>query len=542
VRGRLATLAVSGLVVLLVIWAVYGFEVQNSLPAATFWRGLWKIWSEYSLGLPSYLMGEINRTGWWHYFPVTFALKTPLPVFILCGLGLAALARRPSVERRPSLVVIIPPVISMLAVLFSPLAFGYRHILPILPFVIILASNAINLGLPFRSRFTFHVLRFAGYALLAWLAISTALIFPHHLSYFNELAGGPENADRFLVDSNLDWGQDLAALKAQMERLGLERVNLSYYGTALPAAYGVRYWPMPAFLHFVIGPEIDSYNPYTPEPGWYAVSVTSLRMGLLWREPDLYAYFRDKTPVARAGYSIRLYQVEYPENTPVDRTIVVGDSVFAIDPQMLGVQPGRRLIAKWADNPNVFIFAMSGPARYLTPDPFPFDRDTRRAFRAAARQDGQALILDARAFVEPRLAEWRATLPNKTPVSFDGKLALMGYRLTSPDVARGDSLDLITYWQVTGALAPSLAFFAHVLDEQQNIVGQYDGWGTAIRGLEIGDVIVQRVRVPIHVNTSPGAHRLQLGVYSTDTLARWPARGDAGARADHVALATINVH
>ena len=540
---RLYALAVSGLIALVVVWMVYGFEIRNGLPAATYWQGLAKIYTEYSQGYPTFMFGQISRTGWWYYFPVTFALKTPLPTLILLIAGIV-LAFAQGTWRRAS-AALVPPALAMAAAMFSPLTIGYRHILPMLPFALVLAGNAANFkSLISNLKLQRLLVSLSPYhlviPLVAWQIIAAVLFFPHHLSYFNELAGGPDNADKILVDSNLDWGQDLPALKVWMDDHRVDRVNLSYFGTAIPEAYGVRYWPLPGFLHFVVGPEVDSFNPYTPEPGWYAISATSLRQGLLWREPDLFAYFRDKTPVARAGYSILLYKIEYPPNTQVDRAVVIGASTFSVEPQALGIRPGRRVLAKWADNPDVFIFAMNGPARYIAPDPFPFDRESRRAFRSAAQKDGQALILDARPFVEPRLAEWRATLPDKTPADF-GKLSLIGYRLTSPDVARGDSLDLITYWQVTDALEPSLAFFAHVLDEGQRIVGQYDGWGTAIRGLEIGDVIVQHVRVPIKSDTSPGAYRLQLGLYSPDTMARWPLRLASGASADHLVLAAINV-
>ena len=59
--------------------------------------------------------------------------------------------------------------------------------------------------------------------------------------------------------------------------------------------------------------------PYTPEPGWYAISATSRRLGTVWSNTDLYSYFRDKDPIAQAGYSIGLYEVKYPPDMPVTR-------------------------------------------------------------------------------------------------------------------------------------------------------------------------------------------------------------------------------
>ena len=542
---RLLYLILAGLIALLVIWAVYGFEVRQGLPAATYWHGLAKIYTEYSQGYPTFLMGQVSRTGWWYYFPVTFALKTPLPTLILFVTGIAVSAKKRA--WRPTSVALVPPALAMAAAMFSPLAIGYRHILPVLPFVIILAANAANLQFPsLNFRLPSHLVALSPYhliiAMFAWQALSAALIFPHHLSYFNELAGGPANAHNLLVDSNLDWGQDLPALKTWMNENRVERVNLSYFGTALPQVYGVRCWPLPGFLHFVIGPEMDSFNPYTPEPGWYAISATSLRLGLVYREQDLFAYFRDKTPAAHAGYSILIYKVDDPPNTAIDRAVVSGTPTYSIQPQTLGVTPGHRLIVKWADNPDVFIFATNGPARYIAPDPLPFDRDLRRAFRSAAQPDGDALVLDARPFVAPLLAGWRASMPQSAPADFNGQLSLIGYRLESPNVVRGDALDLTTYWQVTGALVTPVAFFAHVTEGGQ-IVGQYDGWGTALRGLEIGDVIVQHVRVPVAPDVLPGTYNLELGVYEPDTMQRWPVRSSAlpNMTTDRVLLTPVQV-
>ena len=272
-------------------------------------------------------------------------------------------------------------------------------------------------------------------------------------------------------------------------------------------------------------------------------------MGLVWHESELYAYFRDKVPVARAGYSIRLYRVSYPPDTPVDRAVVVGTPTYDVPPQILGVVPGHRVTVKWGNDPNVFVFAMNGPARYVVPDLLPFDRNLRRAFRSAAQQDGDALIVDARPLVESRLAEWRATAqprlpdgaPLDLPANFDGKLALIGYRIESPRTTPGGALDLTTYWQVTGDLGHSLAFFAHVIDASERIVGQYDGWGTALRGLEVGDVIVQHVTVPIKPDTSPGSYILQLGVYVPDTMTRWTTSSSSGASADRIVLSSVEI-
>lgn len=534
---------------MIVIWIVYGFEIKDGLPAATYWRGLIKIYTEYSQGYPTFLFGEVSRTGWWYYFPITFLVKTPLPTLMLFVAGSIVVIKQR--RTRHASALLIPSIALMSLAMLSPFNIGYRHILAVLPFVIMIAGQASTLAaravqLPISN---FQKLRRAcSVVLIGWLIIGTVAIYPYHLSYFNELIGGPRQADRVLVDSNLDWGQDLPSLKALMQQRGLECVNLAYFGTALPAVYDVHYSPLPGFLHFVIGPEMDAFNPYTPEPGWYAISATSLRLGLLYRNTDLYQYFQDKTPIDRAGYSIGLYEVKYPPDTPVNRAVVVGVPTYYVPASTLGLTPNARVNVKWVDNPDAFIFAMSGPARYLANDPLPFDRALRKEFRSAGRQDGEALIVDARPIVQSHLGEWQSSpkprLPDGTqldwPINFDSKLALIGYRI-DPKTTPGGELDLITYWQVTGELngCESLAYFAHVTTDQPgDIRGQYDGWNIAQRGLEVGDVVIQHARLPIHADTSPGTYQVRLGLYSPDTSQRLMVNGTA---TDHVLLSPIQI-
>ena len=105
---RIGQLIIAGLIALLCIWIVYGFEIKDGLPAATYWHGLIKIFTEYSQGYPTYLFGQISRTGWWYYFPVTFALKTPLPTLILFVIGFIAIFTRRAARR--SAAAWLPPL------------------------------------------------------------------------------------------------------------------------------------------------------------------------------------------------------------------------------------------------------------------------------------------------------------------------------------------------------------------------------------------------------------------------------------------------
>jgi len=192
---------------------------------------------------PAFLDGETRATGWWQFFPVAFALKTPLALFGVLALAALALGV-PQVRRaagRPRLLYRLAPLLLLLAVywafaLASHLNIGHRHLLPTYPALYVLAGAA---GWWWRGGFRPAGILVA--ALLAWFVAESWWIRPSYLAYFNELAGGPAQGYRHLVDSSLDWGQDLPGLRAWLAahaRSG-ERVFLSYFGSDDPSAEGI---------------------------------------------------------------------------------------------------------------------------------------------------------------------------------------------------------------------------------------------------------------------------------------------------------------
>ena len=102
--------------------------------------------------------------------------------------------------------------------------------------------------------------------------MSFALATPRYLSYFNVAAGGARGGTAHLVDSNIDWGQDLRRLKRWMEAHGVPEVDLAYFGTADPQAYGINFRKVALFIDFYPDRPV-----VRPEPGRYlAASVTLL--------------------------------------------------------------------------------------------------------------------------------------------------------------------------------------------------------------------------------------------------------------------------
>ncbi|MEA3308575.1 MAG: phospholipid carrier-dependent glycosyltransferase, partial [Chloroflexota bacterium] len=285
---------------ILVVWAGYGFEVGPvpglpfPVPAATHLKIFLALREHYALGHPTFLLGRLNDHGWWWYFPVAFALKTPLPTLILAlwaGLCMAFYITRnlPNVKRQMSkwLPVTLFPLLYAGSTLFSTVNIGYRHLLPILPFLYIGITSC-------KSQVKSYISQITHYGLLVWLLLGTLATSPYPLTFFNELAGGPENGYRSLVDSNLDWGQNLWDLKSWMDDNAYKHVYYAHYSPARPAAYGIHADFLPP------DPRAVAFTSWCPEPGLYAISATVLQ-GPYAPDRNTYAWFRAQEPAARLG-------------------------------------------------------------------------------------------------------------------------------------------------------------------------------------------------------------------------------------------------
>jgi 4-amino-4-deoxy-L-arabinose transferase-like glycosyltransferase len=314
---RLGLVGAVAALALFVIWASYLFQVGHveglsfPVPAPPYVQGVQAILDVAGGGRPAYLLGEISTEGWWYYFPVAFAVKTPLPT--LLGLLIANLIMilQPS---RDDLFIWIPPLVFFLALTTARLNLGYRHLLPILPFLAIhigrLARSSGSRSAAHQSMQP-HLRRSISIVLTAWLALSTVLIYPHFLAYFNPVGGGPENGWRILVDSNIDWGQDLKELRKWMVHENVERVRLSWFGSAPPEAYGIDHELLVGVPYGFTMWRDPPFNPDQPEPGVYAISVTNL-VGVVLPNPDLYAWFRRRPSDDRVGHSVFIYRVTAP--------------------------------------------------------------------------------------------------------------------------------------------------------------------------------------------------------------------------------------
>src|SRR5690606_6558066 len=118
-------------------------------------------------------------------------------------------------------------------------------------------------------RGTTPVIRGVIVLLTVWSAVSALSYYPHFLAYTSEYQSEPELGYAVFVDSSLDWGQGLLELRDFMQEERIDRVYLSYFGSALPEGYGIDYVALPSFFPLSQAPAAG------PEPRFVAVSATN---------------------------------------------------------------------------------------------------------------------------------------------------------------------------------------------------------------------------------------------------------------------------
>ncbi|MGB9329642.1 MAG: hypothetical protein WCB10_02610, partial [Steroidobacteraceae bacterium] len=244
-------------------------------------------------GHRSYLLGQVSLNGWWYFYLVTLAVKTPLPLLATGPLGLAWLARTGWCERNGWALA---PAVLTLAILtfasaFSRINIGVRHVLVLYPFLALGATYLIwrtwRLLAAVRERRAQMAARVVLLSLVLWQLSTLWRAYPDYLPYFNEAVRHPE---RVLVDSDLDWGQDLKRLEVRAQALGIAQLHLAYLGSADLAREPL--------------PPVQMLTPRQPVTGWVAISALART-----RNPSDYAWLAGYRPLERIGKSIDLYYI-----------------------------------------------------------------------------------------------------------------------------------------------------------------------------------------------------------------------------------------
>lgn len=228
----------------------------------------------------AFLDGEYNPSGWWYFFPFTFLYKTSIPFILLLVISIFILAKGRGSLNNPlaslnsdKIYQLVPfavfTVIYILFAMTSRTNIGHRHLLPVYPSLFIIAGSLSIMLMHGRK-----IAKFAIIFLLTWAIAEAAFAFPNYISYFNQFAGGQKNAYKHLVDSSLDWGQELKSLKEWLGGNNKENKNvyLSFFGNADVSYYGLDVKILPSYR------KQKSDEAFELQDGIYCFSATMFQL------------------------------------------------------------------------------------------------------------------------------------------------------------------------------------------------------------------------------------------------------------------------
>jgi 4-amino-4-deoxy-L-arabinose transferase-like glycosyltransferase len=325
--ARLAAVAVGSY---LVLWATFLFQfgpiadqdvfskhpewnripavVRNTpVPMPSLLMGGFILAGHNKVGHVSYLNGQISTHGEWYFFPETLVVKQPVGFLVAFAVAMVVfLIRRNRVER--CLVLLVPAAVFMGVSMMGNMKLGIRHVMPLIPLLYLFTCFVLA-----RGRLLYVLL-----ACMALAAFETARVHPDYLGYFNFAVGGVEKGDRYLVGSDMDWGQDVARLAHWL------KTEAPNSGTSMGPYYTLRlYVSNPEQLLPLLGLNPGAME--RPPAGLFAIS-TSTKRGLADFQfsrdgtrkygPD-YTWLERFEPIKRIGASIEVYDLrEVPTTAP----------------------------------------------------------------------------------------------------------------------------------------------------------------------------------------------------------------------------------
>lgn len=297
--------------------------------------GLVMVSQRASGGNTTYFLGEVSRFGWKSYFPIVYFLKEPLAwwgivsialMFVIFQLrqilyksrhtgffnGISDVLNLLFTQHFEESAMFIWLAIYWFVSIRSNLNIGIRHLLPIYGFSIILVTGqvvgALNMSLEKHLKI-FKYLAISIAVFLGWYIYESISIYPYYLTYFNQVAGGASGGYRYVVDSNLDWGQDLIRLNRWLEQNNITKIELDYFGWADQAYYlkDKFAWLTPSKYK-----DAQDFVKRNDSNGWLAVSATFLQGSTgSTDQPNAtnYLWLKDYEPLAVIGHSIFVYHL-----------------------------------------------------------------------------------------------------------------------------------------------------------------------------------------------------------------------------------------
>jgi len=533
----------------LVVWAGFAFEVRSlkviklplPVPAASCVDDIVRLY-RFSKGRPGFLLGHRWVGSRWYYFLATSLFKTPVPSLLLF-LAAAVLV---GVKRRlaAQLPLWLFPALYFLVNVASGRNTGHRYLLPALVFGFVFVSQIVPVAFEhLRMRWA----RVCSILLMVWYLGISLWIYPDYLAYFNLFAGGPSRGYKVLVESNLDWGQDIVQLRRYMEDNGLDEIWLSLFCLTDPSLYGIRYRRLPDWEIKEIRPDFHYLN---PDPGVYVISATLLQ-GLYLPNPSTFDWFLHREPIDQIGYSMLVYEVGEDASPPAWLGMCYAPAP-PLSPDEVVAGFGRTdLRVVYFDCRSSWVIPAGGaPGWYIVPAlPEGAGEVAREWLRGATLEfeqrsgeggqdftvhsvrDAPQVLSDANSpvYVLPGNARVDQEIDRATPVSppleLEGPAAFRGYRLDMGTVRPGNTLTLQTIWEARRVVTDAMpSVFVHLVDVAGDTWAVGDALDFSSVQWQDGDVIVQQHTLELPPDIPPGTYWIAAGLYDLVTGARYPLR------------------
>jgi len=534
----------------LTVWAGLGFEIRLlkrvalpfPVPAASYIDDVINFSRMYQGGRPAFLLGQRWAGRCWYYFLATSLFKTPPPALLLSAITsvMAILTRRLGRQ----LPLWLFPVMYFLSSLTSGFNIGHRHLLPILPFGCVFVSQTIP---TVYDQLKTKWIKVCGVVLAAWYLGISLWIYPNYLAYFNLFAGGPSRGYQVLVDSNLDWGQDLIELRRYMERKGLDEVWLGLFSTTDPALYGIRYRELPDWVNRGIPPEFHYLH---PAPGVYVIGATLLQ-GLYLPNPSTFDWFLHRDPLDQIGYSMLVYQVDEDPVSPAWVGMCYApEPALSLDEIAAGFgRTDLRLV--YFDCRSSWVLPRAGPpgwyvipasvddAGSLVPAWLPgmtleFKQRDYVGHQGFAVYRLEAMPVPLLEPVSPVQVVQSDAQPGSAtlggarslpPLELDGPASFLGYRLNAKTIRPGDVLILETFWEARRPVTDTMpSVFAHLVDGSGKAWSIGDALTFPAIQWQDGDIFVQQHILELPLDIPAGTYWVATGLYELATGVRYPVR------------------
>jgi len=265
--------------------------------------GVCLVFARVAGGNAVYIMGQVSDKGVAWFFPVAYAIKTPLPILIFLLWSIVSLfvyRAKDKEEKWLNWLLLTPLIVYWAFTLKGSLNIGIRHLMPTVPFVILLIASRMKRYIEKPFKWSLPVA--AIIVLLFWLIADVLSYYPQYIAYFNNIVPRDKRYE-YLTDSSLDWGQDLYRLRDYVEANHIEHIKIDYFGGS-------------STKYFIPSQASDWISSYGPTTGWLAVSATMFQSSKLYGPLESkwsYEWLEKFEPKAQIGGSILVYNISQEE-------------------------------------------------------------------------------------------------------------------------------------------------------------------------------------------------------------------------------------